>query len=90
MNYKCINNRDLKDVCCMVAVLLVKEYGNIRTETFIQQARNSKMLDYEGINKIVKMISIAVPTHPWNVMRSAELLKLIDDSAYHRFVINKY
>lgn len=72
-----------------MAGLPIKEYGNIRPETFIQQARDFKMLDYDGMNKVVKMISIADSTHPWTVMRSAELLKWIDNGEYHKFVTNK-
>lgn len=73
-----------------MAGLPVKEFNNIRPETFIQQARDFKMLDYEGMNKVVKFLSIADETHPWTVMRSAELLKWIDSGGYGRFVPRRY
>ena len=73
-----------------MAGLPIKEFNNIRPETFIQQARDCKMLDYEGMNKVVKFLSIADETHPWTVMRSAELLKWIDSGEYGRFVTRRY
>lgn len=73
-----------------MAGLPIKEFNNIRPETFIQQARDFKMLDYEGMNKVVKFLSIADETHPWTVMRSAELFKWIDSGEYGRFVTRRY
>lgn len=73
-----------------MAGLPIKEFNNIRPDTFIQQARDFKMLDYDGMNKVVKFLSIADETHPWTVMRSAELLKWIDSGEYGRFVTRRY
>lgn len=69
-----------------MAGLPQKEFKNIKTEAFLQQARDFKMLDYDGMNKVVKFLSIADESHPWTVMRSAELLKWIDCGEYGRFV----
>lgn len=69
-----------------MAGLPLKEFDNIRPDTFLQQARDFKMLDFDGMNKVVKFLSIADETHPWTVMRSAELLKWIDSGEYQRFV----
>lgn len=52
-----------------------EEYNNIHKETFLQQAKDFEMLDYDGMNKFVKFISIANDSHPWTVMRASELLK---------------
>lgn len=52
-----------------------EEYKNIHKETFLQQAKDFEMLDYDGMNKFVKFISIANDSHPWTVMRASELLK---------------
>ena len=73
-----------------MAGLPLKEFDNIRTETFLQQARDFKMLDYDGMNKVVKFLSIADETHPWTVMRSAELLKWIESGEYDRFISKRY
>ena len=72
-----------------MAGLPIKEFDNIKPETFIQQARDFKMLDYDGMNKVVKFLSIADETHPWTVMRSAELLKWMDSGEYNRFVTQR-
>ncbi len=73
-----------------MAGLPISEFDNIRTETFIKQARDFKMLDYNAMNKVVKFLSIADESHPWTVMRSAELLKWIDSGGYGRFVSRQY
>ena len=73
-----------------MAGLPLKEFDNIRTDTFLQQARDFKMLDYDGMNKVVKFLSIADETHPWTVMRSAELLKWIESGEYDRFISKQY
>lgn len=57
-----------------IAGLPIKEYQNIKVEGFIEQAKTFKALDYDAMNKIIKFISIADSSHPWTVMRAAELL----------------
>ena len=69
-----------------MAGLPQSEFDNIKPETFIQQARDFKMLDYDGMNKAIKFLSIADESHPWTVMRSAELLKWIEDGEYNQFI----
>ena len=64
----------------------IKQFNNINYQTFIQQAREFKQLDYEGLNKVIKLISIADSSHPWTVMRAAELLNWINDGDYERFI----
>lgn len=86
----CQDTDAMTRVFIKMAGLPIKEFNNIRPETFIQQARDFKMLDYEGMNKVVKFLSIADETHPWTVMRSAELLKWIDSGEYGRFVTRRY
>ena len=73
-----------------MAGLPIKEFNNIKPDTFIQQARDFKMLDYDGMNKVVKFFSIADETHPWTVMRSAELIKWNDSRQYNRFISKHY
>ena len=86
----CCQNPDaMMSAFIKMAGLPLNEFNNIRTETFIQQARDFKMLDYEGMNKVVKFLSIADETHPWTVMRASELLKWIDSGEYNKFVTPK-
>lgn len=61
-------------------------FNDIHPDAFLQQARAFKMLDYDALNKAVKFLSIADDSHPWTVMRSAELIKWIDSGEYGRFV----
>ena len=73
-----------------MAGLPMNEFDYIKTDTFIQQARDFKMLDYDAMNKVVKFLSIADESHPWTVMRSSELLKWIDDGEYNRLLNRQY
>lgn len=64
----------------------IKQFNDLNYKTFIQQAADFKQLDYEGLNKIIKLISIADASHPWTVMRAAELLNWINNGEYGKFV----
>ena len=68
-----------------MAGLPKSEYQDINISAFVEQAENFDDLDYEGLNKVVKLISIANASHPWTVMRGAELLKW-SKSSYGDFV----
>ncbi len=63
----------------------IKQYNNMNYQTFLQQAADFKQLDYEGLNKVIKLISIADASHPWTVMRSAELLNWINAGGFNLF-----
>lgn len=69
-----------------MAGMPIKEYNNIEYQTFIQQAAEFKQLDYDAMSKVIKFISIADASHPWTVMRAAELLNWINSGAYTQFV----
>lgn len=64
----------------------LKQFDKLNYETFLQQAQDFKQLDFDGMNKIVKIISIADESHPWTVMRAAELLNWINSGAYEKLV----
>lgn len=64
----------------------IKQFSDMNSKTFIQQADDFKQLDYENLNKVVKFISIADASHPWTVMRAAELLNWINAGEYGKFV----
>lgn len=82
----CQNSEAMARAFIKMAGLPLNEYDHIRTETFIQQARDFRMLDFEGLNRIIKFISIADESHPWTVMRSSELLKWMDVGDYDKFI----
>ena len=69
-----------------MAGLPLKEYNNTNYQTFVQQAADFKQLDYDGMSKLIKFISIADASHPWTVMRAAELLNWINSGEYKLLV----
>lgn len=58
--------------------LPLNQYEKINVESFIEQAKEFKQLDYEGLNKVIKLISIADSSHPWTVMRGAHLIEWLE------------
>ena len=64
----------------------IKQFNEMNYQTFLQQAKDFKQLDYDNLNKIIRWISIADASHPWTVMRAAELLNWINEGEYRRFV----
>jgi Zn-dependent protease with chaperone function len=60
----------------------VKYHGDIALDSFKNQAERFKQLDYENLNKIIKFISILDQTHPWTVMRTAELINWVNSGEY--------
>lgn len=85
----CCQNKDAAIRAFMkMGGLPIKEYNNLNYQTFIQQAADFKSLDYDGLNKIVKYITIAEQSHPWTVMRAAELMNWINeaDCVYNKLV----
>lgn len=83
----CCQNKDAAIRAFMkMAGVPIKQFNDMHYGTFIQQARDFKLLDYEGMNKVVKLISIADESHPWTIMRAAELLNWIGTGEYRKFV----
>lgn len=79
----CCQNKDAAIRMFMkMAGLPLKEFNNMNYHSFIQQAADFKMLDYDGMSKLIKFISIADASHPWTVMRAAELLNWINEGKY--------
>ena len=82
----CCQNKDAAIRGFMkMAGLPIKEFNNMNCQTFIQQAAEFKQLDYDAMNKVIKFISIADASHPWTVMRAAELLNCINIVGYNYF-----
>lgn len=83
----CCQNKDAAVRSFMkMSGMPIKQFNDLNYQTFIQQARDFKQLDYEGLNKAIKLISIADSSHPWTVMRAAELLNWIECGAYGSLV----
>lgn len=71
-----------------MAGMPIKHFNEMSYQTFIQQATEFKQLDYDALNKAVKFISIMDNSHPWTVMRAAELLTWINDGKYDEILNN--
>lgn len=69
-----------------MAGMPVKHFAEMDYNAFIDQAREFKQLDQETLNKVVKFISIMDSSHPWTVMRAAELLNWTNEGEYEKFV----
>ena len=63
-------------------------FDRINKDAFIQQARDFKLLDIENMNKVFKIISISDSSHPWTIMRAAELLNWVDKGGYRDIVMH--
>ena len=86
----CCQDRDVAVRAFMkMAGMPIKEFSSMNYQTFIQQAADFKQLDYDAMNKVIKFISIADESHPWTVMRAAELLNWINNAEF-RQLISKY
>lgn len=70
-----------------MAGLPIRNYENINHKSFIAQASDFKSLDYEALNKVIKFISIADNSHPWTVMRAAELLTWVESKKFKELVL---
>lgn len=62
------------------------QYKNIDPKTFVEQARNFQQMDYEGLNKVVKSMSIARSDHPWTVMRTSQLIDWVSTGEVERIM----
>lgn len=71
-----------------MAGLPIHYFDHVDTASFIQQAAEFRKLDYDSLNKAFKFISIMDSTHPWTVMRAAELLNWMDCGDYDRVFDN--
>lgn len=71
-----------------MAGLPISQYKSINLESFIQQAKGFKQLDYDAMSKVIKFISIADNSHPWTVMRGAHLLEWISTGEPKQIISN--
>jgi Zn-dependent protease with chaperone function len=72
-----------------IAGMPIKHYDDLKSEKFIEQARRFQELDYDSLNKLAKIYITAQQTHPWAVMRCAELQKWIESGEYLNVIDRK-
>lgn len=59
-------------------------FGSLLIDDFVAQAREFESLDYDSLDKATKLLMGARMSHPWTVMRAAELLRWIESGSYGR------
>ena len=63
-------------------------FSRLNEQAFLQQAKDFETLDYEKLNKFFKSVSIVDSSHPWTVMRAAELIKWVENGEYRNLLYN--
>lgn len=63
-------------------------HDKIDVNAFIAQAQEFKGLDYDALSKTIKLLAIADNSHPWTVMRAAQLIDWIQTNA-PKTILNK-
>ncbi len=85
----CQNLEVAAGVMMKSAGMPVNYYPGMNLDSFLDQAREFDQLDYDKLNKIMKYMLIMGSTHPWTVMRAAELLKWIEGGEYQQVLDRK-
>ncbi|WP_315742051.1 M48 family metallopeptidase [Bradyrhizobium sp. SZCCHNR1075] len=84
----CQNQEAAVKVMMKWAGMPTRYYDDMKLESFIKQARSFEALDYDKLSAAIKFIAVLGSTHPWTIMRSAELLRWIESGEYEK-VINR-
>jgi Zn-dependent protease with chaperone function len=66
-----------------------KHFTSMQRESFLDQAREFEKLDYEVMNKTWKWIYSYGMTHPWTVLRAAELMRWVESGEYQAVLERK-
>jgi len=69
-------------VMMKIAGMPIKYYNDMDFEIFVQQAKEFEELDYDSLNKAAKFLLAMDQTHPWTVMRTAQLFRWIETGEY--------
>lgn len=64
-------------------------YHDLDPKTFIDQAKQLEAYDEDKMDKVAKMISILWSTHPWTVVRCAELSDWVDYGSYYELLTQR-
>lgn len=85
----CQNTEAAVTTFMKIAGLPVSYAGAARADAFIAQARQFEDLDYDRLDMVSKQLLICDQTHPWTVLRGAELLRWVDGGGYQT-VLNAF
>jgi tRNA G10 N-methylase Trm11 len=59
-----------------------KHFRTMQREAFLEQARQFRDLDYSVLNRAWKWMYSLDMTHPWTVLRAAELMRWVESGEY--------
>lgn len=82
----CQNPTTAARVMMKWAGMPIRHYDDMKLEAFIDQAKKFEALDYEKLNKAIKFLTIMNSTHPWTIMRAAELLRWVEGGEYQMVI----
>jgi Zn-dependent protease with chaperone function len=72
-----------------VSGLPPRHYDKLESEGFLEQAREFASFDSDFWDKSVKFLALMGSTHPFSVLRAAELTKWVDSGEYANVVARK-
>lgn len=84
----CQNMKAAVSAFIKMSGLPIQEYSNIDPKSFLEQAKDFQQLDYENLNKIIKLILIAQANHPWTVMRAGQLIDWVNSGDVKKIMLN--
>lgn len=67
---------------------ILENESEVSYKDFKKQVEEFEGYDYDSIDKVAKIFSVLDDTHPWTVMRAAELQKWYEDGSYEK-VLNR-
>ncbi len=82
----CQNKEAAIHAMMKMAGMPLSHFDKMNYQAFLDQARNFEDLDESTLNKAIKFVSVMDNSHPWTVMRAAELIKWIEEGGYDRIV----
>lgn len=69
--------------------LPLRYYGEMDWQALVEQARGFQTLDTDVLSKAAKYFANRNNSHPWTVLRAAELLKWVEGGAYREVIERK-
>jgi Zn-dependent protease with chaperone function len=85
----CQNPKVAVNTLVKMAGLPQSYYSRALVEDFIQQAKEFDSYDNDSLDQIAKVFGIVNQSHPWTVMRAAELFKWIDSGEYDQILAKR-
>lgn len=84
----CQNMKATARAFTKMAGLPMNQYANVDEKAFVKQAQDFESLDYDGMSKFMKFISILDNDHPWTVLRTSELIKWVNSGEVKRIMFS--